>query len=559
MEMRMGVFICECGPNIADQIDIDRLLEEVTQLDGVAIAEKYKLLCSGDGKEYLKGKIKEGGLTHLVVAACSPKQHEITFMKVCEESGLNPYLFQMANIREQCAWVIEDKDAATQKALRHIKAAIRRVRYQTDLEKKELDANPDVMVIGGGIAGISASLLLASPERRVYLVEKTSSLGGRVKCFEKIFTCMEPTASFIDKKIEEVNGNGNIEVLTSSDIEYVLGFFGNFEVKVRVNHEEEKEFMVGAVVAASGFGTFDPTKTPQYGYGKFDDVITALEFEKMNASGKILLKNGKSPSSVAIVHCVGRKEKGYCSDVCCMYSLKFSRYLKEKLSDVKITHLYTDLCIPTKSFQKFYEQTKKKGVDFERATEVEVLEKSGGMAVKFKTGVGTENILPVDMVILASAIEPGPDSAKLAGILNIAQGETGFFIEEHEKIGPVSTSIEGVYIVGGAQGPKNVSDTIIQSEAATGKILSSLIIGKKIEPEVKVSEIVEVLCTGCKKCLTVCSYSAITFDEAKKVSVVNEAICRGCGNCAAACPSGAISLKGFTTKQLYQEIMEAVR
>lgn len=554
MEERIGVFVCECGPNIADVIDIDSVLKAVNGVDGVVVAERYKLLCSGDGKEYLKGKIKENQLTHLVVAACSPKQHDVTFMKVCDESGLNPYLYQLANIREQCAWVIEDKGEATNKAIKHVLAALRRVRYHQELLKKEIDANPDVLVIGGGIAGMTASLMLAGPKRKVYLVEKDTELGGKVRSFERIFPSMEETSAFIDKRIGLVKEDADIEVMTATEVEHVLGFFGNFEVKVR-SAEEEKEFKVGAVVTATGARDYDPAGDPAYGYGKLDNVITAMELEEMNRGGKIALKDGKAPSSVAIVHCVGRKEKGYCSEVCCLYSLKMARYMLEKLPGVKVTHLYSDLCIPGKANQRFFEATKGKGAELVRAQDVKV-EAGGKGGLSVKHGGGS---LEADMVVLAPAMEPAADAEDMAGILNISRGESGFFAEAHEKIGPVSTSIEGVYIVGTAQGPKGISETVVQAEAATGKIFSSLISGRKIEPEVKVSGISEVYCTGCKRCLVVCPYSAITYDEVKKISVVNEAICRGCGNCISACPSGAASLKGFTTQQIYQEIMEAVR
>ena len=577
MEEKIGVYVCECGPNIGENVDIDRVLKEISTLKEVSVFDRYKTLCSPDGKEFLKNKIKEEGLTHLVVAACSPKQHEITFMNVCEEAGINPYLFQLANIREQCAWIIEDKEEATDKAIRHIKAAIGRVRYHSPLEKVEIESNPDVLVIGGGIAGITSSLLLAGPKRKVYLVEKDHSLGGAIKNFEKVLPRMEPTNQFLNQEIQRVENNENIEVITDAEIEYIIGFFGNFEVKLqgsvkgekekedeneddKEKQVEEKEFNVGAVVLATGFDLYDPAKAPRYGYGKFDNVLTSMEFEKMNISGNIALKNGQPPKSVAIIHCVGREEKGYCSEICCLYSMKFSRYLKDKLPEVSVSHFYSDLCVPGKSYQKFYEETKEKGAEFIRAKDVEVVEQAdaNGIGIKYKTGADTENTLQADMIILAPAIEPSKDASKFVDMLKISQGETGFFNEEHEKIGPVSTSIEGVYIVGCAQGPKSIPHTIVQSEAATGKILSSLIPGKKIEPEVKVSEIAKEYCTGCKTCLTVCSYSAITFDEMNNVSVVNEAICRGCGNCTAACPSGAARLKHFTTKQIYQELLEAV-
>ncbi len=568
-EFRIGVYVCECGPNIAESIDIDKVLEAISPLDHVVVAERYKLLCSGDGKTFLGEEIKKERLTHLVVAACSPKQHEVTFMTVCENADLNPYLFQFANIREQCAWIIEDKEEATQKAIRHIKAAIRRVRYHSPLEKKEIECNPDALIIGGGVAGIEASLMLANPTRKVYLVEKTSSLGGALKDFKQVFPNMVSGSSIIDRKIQDILENEHIEVITDAKIEHVLGFFGNFEVKVvkksegDVKEDNEIEFNVGAVIVATGYSLFNPKKLTNYGYGKFDNVLTSLEFEKMNYSGNILLKNGQPPRSVGIIHCVGRKEKGYCSEVCCLYSLKFARYLKDKLPDVNISHVYSDLCIPGKSYQKFYEETKEKGLDFIRVSnpdvDIEVAEKPGeGLVIKSKTDTGAETSVIVDMIILAPAIEPGPDSQKIAKMLNIPVGDEGFFTEQHEKIGPVATSIDGIYIAGCAHGPKSIQDAINQSTAAAGRILSSLIPGEKIVPEVRTSEISESLCTGCKTCLSVCCYSAITFDEVKKISVVNEVICRGCGNCVAACPSNAINLKGFTNKQIYNEVMEAV-
>ncbi len=561
MERKIGVYICECGPNIAEKIDIDKVIEAISSIEDVSIVEKYKLLCSADGKKFLEEQIKKQGITHLVVAACSPKEHEKTFMEICEKADLNPYLFQLANIREQCAWITEDKYEATKKAVRLIKAAIGRVRYHSSLEKQEIESNPDVLVIGGGIAGIEASLQLASSDRKVYLVEKTSSLGGLVTNFDKTYPEMKSTSDIINKKIQEINKNENIKIFTDSEVEKAIGFFGNFEAKIKRTTEESEpvEFNVGAVVLATGSTLFNPEKNFQYGYGKIDNVVTSLEFEKMNLLGKISLKNGNKPSSVAIINCVGRDEKGYCSEICCLYSLKFAYYLKDKIPNIKISNLYSDLCIPGKYNQKFYEQAKTKNVGFIRSSDIEVTKKGEQISINYKDENNSKKSLQVDMVILAPAVEPAVDAPKVAEITGVSQDDKGFFEEEHEKLNPISTSTEGIYIVGCAQGPKNISDTLVQSDAAAGKILSSLIPGKKLEPEVKTSHISESFCIGCKTCLTVCSYGAITFDEAKKVSVVNEVICRGCGNCVAACPSGAASIKHFKFNQLYQELREAVK
>jgi len=556
VEEKIGVYICECGPNIAENVNIDEVTDVVSSLPSVEVVERHKLLCSEDGKKFLKNSIQEHGLTRLVIAACSPKQHESTFMKVCEEAGLNPHLFQLVNIREQCAWIIEDKEKATERATRYVRAALRRIPYHRPLEKREIDCNPDVLVIGGGITGIETSLLLAGPDRKVFLVEKTSSLGGKLREFEKLSPNMESTERLLEQKIKDIEKNDNIKVYTDSEVKEVLGFLGNFIAVVKSREDDEEiEIKVGSVAVATGFDLYDPMKDSRYGYGKFDDVYTAMEFEKMNLDGKILLKNGQSPKSVAIIHCVGREERGYCSGVCCAYSLKLARYLKAKLPNVKVSNLYSELSVPGKVYQKFYEDTKCMGVDFIRAGGIEVEEKT----IKYTTDDGKGKNLPVDMVILAAAIQPTGDASKLAEMLKISLDKKGFFTEEHEKLGPVSTSMEGIFIAGCAQGPKNVVDSIVQAGAVAGKILSSVIPGKKLEPEVRTSEISEAFCVGCQTCLEVCAYGAIYFDEMKRVSVVNEILCRGCGNCAASCPSGAASLKHFTTTQIHQEVVEALR
>ena len=560
MAKKIGVYVCECGNNIADNVDIDRVIKAISPLRDVAVVEKHRLLCSEDGKEFLKQSINDHELTHLVVAACSPKQHEHTFMSVCVAASLNPYLFQMANIREQCAWVTPDKEEATDKAIRQIAAALARVAYHEALEKRDIDVSPDVLVIGGGIAGIKATQVLASPNRKVYLVEKSPSLGGKVKGFDKLFTKMESGSTLIENELRKLQEDENIKLFTDSEVEQVLGFFGNFEIKMaKKSANEELNFNVGAVVLATGFDLMDPKGLPQYGYGKLDDVYTSLEFEAMNVpggstSGKVLLKNGKPPESVAIIHCVGREDKGYCSKVCCMYSLKFARMLKAQLPKVKVSQLYLDLCVPGKAYQKFYEETKGLGVDFIRAEKTNVTRNGKGMTVKYEDEAGSKGDLAVDMVILVPAMELSNEANRFAEMLSIPVDDEGFLAQEHQKLAPVASSVEGVFVVGCAQGPKNISESIVQSEAAAGKILSTLVPGRKLELEVKTSEISETFCTGCKTCISVCPYSAISFDDFRKISVVNEALCHGCGVCAAACPSGAASVKNFAFTQIYPEV-----
>jgi len=561
MEKKIGVYFCECGPNIANAVDIDKVLESVSPLDGVAVADKYKLLCSPDGKKYLAEQIREHGLTHLVVGACSPKQHELTFMSACQNGGINPFLFQLANIREQVAWITPDKDKATERTIRYVKAAINRVQYHSPLEIKELECNPDVLVIGGGIAGISASYLLGSTGRKVYLVEKEAALGGKVSGYEKVYPDMVSGKTLADKYLNKIKENENIEVLTETVVEKVLGFFGNFVVTTHQKNSEsdKREFKVGAIVTALGMTLFNPETLTDYGYGHIKEVYTALEFEEMNLNGNIVLKNGQEPKSVGIIHCVGRKEKGYCSRVCCQESMKIARYLKEKIPDSSVTGFYQDLSLPGSGSQDFYEETKAGGTEYIRTDNIELSETNGKVKITYGIEDGRSIEKSVDMVILLPAIEGAEDALELSQKLNIPLGEKGFFTEEHELINPVGTAIQGIYLAGCSSGPRGIPETISQSEAVAGKILSSLVPGRKLDTEAKTSKISENLCTGCQTCLSVCCYSAIYYDEIKGICVVNEVLCKGCGNCAGACPSGAATHQHFTPRQIYQEITEIVK
>jgi len=423
---------------------------------------------------------------------------------------------------------------------------------------KEKNEHNDVLVIGAGIAGIEASLLLSKADRKVHLVEKTSYTGGSAIKYEEVFSNMECSTCMVAPRQQDILQDKNINLLTLSEVKEVKGSFGKFTVKIQkkaryvdmencigcsacfdpcpvsldnefeeglskrkaiyvpcagalpnvpmidTEHcirfkdnkdckacqeacmfdaidfkqkDEDIELKVGAIIVATGFEIFDPKIVPKYGYEKLDDVYTSFEFERLYASngpteGNIVLKNGKPPKSAAIIHCVGRDEKGYCSSVCCMYSLKFIHYLKSKIPEIKIKEFYTDLCIPGKSHQKFYEEMKEKKVDMIRISDIEVKKQGKGISVMYNNGNGKKDNQPVDIVILAPAIQPRNDASNLAKTLGIDLDEYGFFKEEKPEFSSVVTSKPGVFIAGCVQGPKNIQDSVSQASAAVGKILA---------------------------------------------------------------------------------------
>ena len=646
-EPRIGVYVCHCGSNIAGTVDVKELTEFARGLDSVTVARDYVFMCSDPGQEIIGNDIRDLGLNRVVVAACSPTMHELTFRRVCQEAGINPYLLEIANIREQCSWVTEDKQMATDKAKALLSAAVKRVYYHQPLEIRKVPFNANTLIVGGGITGIGAALEIANSGHKVYLVERGPSIGGHMIQLDKTFPTLDCSACILTPKMTQVGSHPYIELMSYSEVEEVSGYIGNFKVKIRkraryvdaarcngcglcqekcplkvdsefeagmgkrkaiyvpfpqavpnipvidtehctyflkgkcrlceevcevnaIDFEQEDEVVevdVGAIMLATGFSVFDPTPIYQYGYKRLDNVITSLEFERLVNSagptaGNIVLKDGSVPQSIAIVHCVGSRDKNYheyCSRVCCMYALKYAHLIKEK-TDAEVYQYYIDMRCFGKGYEEFYERISGEGVNFIRGKVGEVTDRAISEEEKGKLVVVAEDTLlgsmirvPVDMVILCVAMEPQPDMEAIARLFNISRSADGFLLEKHPKLDPVATTTDGVLIAGCCQGPKDIPDTVAQASAAAARVLAMISKGE-VEIEAAVATIDENLCSGCKICSLICPYSATSFDEEKKVCRVNEALCKGCGACVSGCMSHAIDLRHFTNEQILAQI-----
>jgi heterodisulfide reductase subunit A len=649
-EVRIGVYVCHCGTNIAGTVDVKSLSEYAGKLPNVVVSRDYKYMCSDPGQELVKEDIKGENLNRVIVASCSPLLHEKTFRKMCEDAGMNPFHFHMANIREHNSWVHTDKhEEATEKAEDLVRAAVLRVADHEPLSPKQIPIDPNVLIVGGGIAGIHAALTLAEGGKHVYLVEREPTIGGHMAKFDKTFPTLDCAACILTPKMTSVGSHPNITLWTYSEVVDLDGYVGNYKAKVKrkpryVNEElcigcldcidkcvfkeakvdnefdegmgkrrpvyipfpqavplkvtidpesclklkvgkcketcveacgkdaidfeqedEIKEIDVGTVIMATGYKAFDPRKIPYYGYGRYPNVYSALEVERLlNASGptggEVVLRGGGEPESVGIVHCIGSRDTNtneYCSRVCCMYSLKLAHLIKEH-TDADVTNFYIDMRAPGKAFEEFYNRVAGEGINFVRGKVADVYPTNGNPDGKLTivaedTLVGRVRKFPVDMLVLSVGMEAQPDAQDVRRLFNITCSEEGFFYEKHPKLAPVSTFTDGVFLAGCCQGPKDIPDTVAQAGAAAAEAMA-LIDKGEIEVEANFAYVTEDDCSGCKTCLPLCPYTAITFEEEKAKAEINEALCKGCGVCVAACPTSAIGQHLFEDSHIFGEI-----
>jgi heterodisulfide reductase subunit A len=650
MSERVGVYICHCGSNIAGVVDVEETARWAGEnLEDVVVSRDYKFMCSSLGQEMIEDDIKNEKLTRVVVAACSPHLHEKTFRRACSNAGLNPYLCQMTSVREQVSWVTEDGDAATAKAKAMIAGAVERVKLHEQLEPDHVPVNSTTLIIGGGIAGIQASLELADAGHPVVLVEREPSIGGHMAQFDKTFPTLDCAACILTPKMSDVESHSNITLMSYSEVEDISGYVGNFHVRIRkraryideetctgcgiciekcpkkvvdlvfetgmgyrkavykpfpqavpkfpvidaeactyfekgtckacekfcatdsIDFEQEDTFVemdVGNVILATGYQLFDASQIPQYGYGRLPNVFSSLEFERLcNAAGptegKIVLRDGVTePKSVGIIHCVGSRDQRhhpYCSAICCMGSLKFGHLVMEK-TGAEVYSFYIDMRAPSKDYEEFYNRLMNEGMHFVRGRVADISDvprlpgEDGKLVIQVEdTLLGKQRRIPVDMVVLMSALEPRWDADDMALQFGISCGTAGWFTERHPKLDPVATMTDGIFIAGTCQGPKDIPATVAQAAAASARVQGMITTGS-VEIEPVVASIDKEKCSGCRICNALCPYNAIEYLEDEKVSNINTILCKGCGTCVAACPAKAISGSHFRDDQIFAEI-----
>ena len=644
MASRIGVYVCHCGINIEATVDTAEVAKHAASLPHVVVARDYMYMCSDPGQEMIQQDIREHDLNRVVVASCSPRMHETTFRTVVEEAGVNPYFFEMANIREQVSWVHTDRQTGTQKAKELIAGTVAKAALLEPLQERQVDVTPAAMVIGGGIAGIEAALTVADAGYRAYLVERQPSLGGRMAQLNKTFPRMEDAGALVVSEMERATEHPNVEVLAYSEVAEVDGYVGNFQATVRrkprfvdaerctscgkcaeacvlagqvidefqmglnkraaiyqpfpqalpatytvdpahclnmldgsceegppcalacpedaVDFSQQEETIaldVGAIIVATGYDPFDARRKPEFGYGRYPGVVSALEFERLAATngptgGRLVIPGtDREPREVVFIHCVGSRDKllgnEYCSRVCCMYTAKQANVVLDQLPESRVSVFYMDVRAFTKGGEEFYGRARARGVRYRRGNPSEVFRRGDRLIVRAEDTLLRRTVeVEADMVVLAVGLEPSAGGETVSKMLKLSCTGDNFLAEAHPKLRPVDTTSDGIFLAGTCQGPKDIPDTVAQAKAAASSALIPLSRGKA-RVEAIVSSVDPELCVGCGLCEDACTYGALSLHPWRGIMSINEVLCKGCGTCAVACPSKAITLGHFTQKQ----------
>ncbi len=561
---RIGVFVCHCGSNIAGVVKVPDVVEYAKTLPNVVYAENNLYTCSNDAQDRIKAMIHEHNLNRVVVASCTPRTHEPLFRNTMAEAGLNPYLFEMANIRDQCSWVhMHQPEEATKKSKDLVRMAVAKSRLLTPLQRQHLKIEKAALIIGGGISGMTAALSLARQGYAAYLVEKEDELGGHLKHVHYLLNGERPQDELF-RLTNEVAQNSRIHVFTGATIENIDGSIGNFKTRIS-NGGETTELTHGVVIVATGAEQYQPH---EYLHGQDEKVVTQRELEARLALGGEFLKPNGRAKTVVMIQCVGSREADhpYCSRVCCGEAIKNALKIKALSPATNVYVLYRD--IRTYGFKEsYYTKARQQGVAFVRYDETrkpEVSKNSNGLDVAvFDQTLGLPFTISADYVVLSAGIHPHEENRQIAQFLKVPINSEGFFLEAHMKLRPVDFMTDGVFLCGLAHSPKTLEESILQAQAASARA-ATILAKDSIELEANISHVVDEKCDGCAYCVDTCPYKAITLLEymwqgtVKKVVDTNESICKGCGCCQATCPKDGVMIYGFTLEQIRAQIEAAL-
>jgi heterodisulfide reductase subunit A len=555
-EPRVGAFICHCGNNIAGFLDVQEVTEYAKTLPHVVWAQDSMYTCSDGGRAEIANAIAEHNLTRVVVASCTPRTHEPLFRATCEEAGLNRYLFELVNIRDQCSWVhMQDREQATLKAKDLLRSGVARAALLQPQEDIEVGVVRSALVIGAGIAGLNATLNLANRGFTVHLVEREAEMGGLLRGAHRIYPTGDDARGFVQTRVRAVQEHPNVQVYTSAQVRDVKGFVGNYQVVVETQGQES-DLNVGTIVVATGARVFRPDG--MYGYdGR--QVITTRELDRLLEERMGSL--GPRVKSVVMIQCVGSRseERPYCSRICCMTAVRNAQWIVEANHGTQVYVLYRDMLTLGTVYEDLYREARGKGVIFLQydPETPPVVEKTpeGARVLVLDKLLGQEIAIPCDLVALSTPLIGQQGTTELGQMLKVPVDGHGFFLEAHVKLRPLDFATDGVYLCGSARFPSNVGESISQAQGAAGRA-SILLSRGTVQVEPIVSVVDEELCIGCGLCERVCPYSAIgLYDtgaglKAKTIA----ASCKGCGVCGAGCPALAISMRHFSNEQLYAQV-----
>lgn len=650
---KIGVFVCWCGSNIAETVDVKRAAEMIAKIPGVVYSIDYKYMCSDPGQDMVKNAIKEHKLTGVVVASCSPRMHEKTFRKAAAEAGLNPYMLEMANIREHCSWVHDNKEEGTQKAIDLIRMMVEKVKRNKPLQNIKIPVTKKALVIGGGVTGIQAALDIAAGGVPVILLEREPSIGGHMSMLDETFPTLDCSQCILTPKMVEVAQNPLVTIMTYAELEKLDGFIGNFKATIKkkarhvvveectgcgtcwtkcptkvtsefeqglgirkaiyipfpqaipsrpvidennclkftkdkcgicakicpkqcIHYDDKEEFVeidVGSVVVATGYDLMPTSAFGEYGYGKYPDVVTSLQFERMVcASGPTLgdlqrPSDKKKPKTVVFIQCVGSRDpehhKAYCSKICCMYTAKQTMLYRHKVHDGNAYVFYIDIRSNGKNYEEFLRRAQEEDrAQYIRGRVSMVYQDGPDLVVEGADTLTNSQVrIRADLVVLATAMVSPKGVKELAQKLGIGYDQHGFLTEAHPKLRPVESATAGIFLAGCAISPRDIPDSVSEASGAAAKVLG-LLSKSELEKEGVVASVRECSCTGCQNCIRVCPFTAIALKDIRdkagnlirQVANVNPGLCTGCGTCTPTCPSRSIDLQGFTDEEIFAEI-----